>query len=133
MRFHCSTSSPSDSISASVWMKGALARYLARSCAERRDKLFGVRRARIEKLNRNVVVGQPKGDLMGRLRREPEGGAHRRHVDRLWIGKGATPASGALDHPAPERDGPDDPVDAKRARPAAALEIASGVLGPPRC
>src|SRR5436190_5640325 len=128
MRFHCSTSSASDSTPASIRMN-----LLVRLCAERRDKLLGVRGARIEKFNRDVVIGQAKGDLVGRLQFEPEGPAHRRHVNRLRIGTGAAPTAGALDHPAPESDGPDDPVDAERVCPAASLEIACGVLGPPRC
>src|SRR5256712_6095033 len=128
MRFHCPTSSASDSTPASIRVN-----LLVRSCDERRDKLGGVRGARIEKFNRDVVVGQAKGDLVGRLRFEPEGPAHRRHVNRLRIGKGATPSAGALNHPAPERDGPNDPVDADRVCPAASLEIACGVLWLPRC
>jgi hypothetical protein len=87
------------------------AALLVRSCAERRYKLFGVGRTRIEKLNRNVVVGQPKGDLFGSVRLEPEGGARRRHINRLRISTGATPTASALDHPAPERDSPDDSID----------------------
>src|SRR5439155_23967180 len=78
---------------------------LVRSCGERRDKLLGVGGPRIEKLNRDVVVGPAKGDLVGTLRFEPERPAHRRDVNGLRISKGSTPTAGALDHPAPERDG----------------------------
>ena len=70
--------------------------------------------------------------IVDRLRSEPEGGAHRRHVDRLRIGNRATPTAGSFHHLTPEKDGPDDPVDAERVRPAASLEIAGGVLGLPR-
>src|SRR6266496_15443 len=91
-------------------------------CAKRRNKLFGPSRARIEKLHRNVVVGQPERDLLGPLRLEPEGGARRRDVNHPRVGTRAAPAAGALDDLAPERASPAHPLDAARVCPAASAE-----------
>jgi hypothetical protein len=102
------------------------------SYLECRNKLCRPVRVRIEELNRDAVVSEGERDLLGSLRPEPVAAAPR-DVDRLWIRMGCTPATRALDDPAPERDGADDSVDAERVPPAAPLKVKGCVIGLPRC
>jgi hypothetical protein len=69
---------------------------------------------RIEKLNRDAVVGERERDVVRPFRSEPGGAARRRDVNDFRVGVRGTLAAFALDDPAPQGDRADDAVNAER-------------------
>ncbi len=84
------------------------------SCAECRKHRSGVTSVRIEKLNRDAVVGERERDVVRPFRSEPGGAARRRDVNDFRVGVRGTLAAFALDDPAPQGDRADDAVNAER-------------------